>query len=253
MVWETAKFTVSLLSMSATTVAAIAAWMSAKAAKESADAAEKNIEVAQGQLKEMKSQRRDSVRPDLYIHPSENEFEYDKDLGYARIKRDQLVLSITNIGIGPAKMVICEWKLDYKECFNIIEPFNENNRFYVLKKDHVGFNEASGAFYEEDFRPRTLPMIATEKERTIKFPFIYLRIVGIMKELAEEGKIQKTEIPEIELYISYYNIFNEKTKPPKSFLISPEMKVKTSHKNDDGEKGYKGVIRMEPQELVRGE
>lgn len=198
----------------------------------------------------MAEERRDAVRPDFFIHPSKDEFVYDKNLGYGKFKLDNLALNITNIGIGPAKIVKCEWNFDYEKCFNIIKPFNKNDKFYYSEKNKIAFNESSVTYFEDDFHARLFPLINAGKEESIRFPFTYIRMLGIMKHLVEEGKLQEIDIPKIELCIGYLNIFNE-TIPPKSFLIHPIMNISTSHGSDGKIEGYQGVINIVPNEIVK--
>ncbi|ASF38875.1 hypothetical protein CEH05_07005 [Halobacillus halophilus] len=232
--FETAEFTVSLIAMAATTTAATAALISAIAAN-------KNIEIAKGQLEEIANQRRDAVRPDLYIRECESKFKYNKDLGYARTEVDQLLLYIENIGIGPAKMAEFKWIININKSLRAIEPFNKDNLFYRIENNQLMFNEAGVISYSEDFSTQTIPLFPADEKKGVRFPFTYTRLLGITIQLIQEGKIKREEVPEILLEVSYNNIFNEKIIK-KVYVINTEVVTQSLSTADNLISGYDVLI-----------
>ncbi|WP_406944131.1 hypothetical protein ACJA3J_12125 [Halobacillus sp. SY10] len=240
---DTAEFMISLIVMVATAIAAIAAMFSANAAN-------KNTEIAKGQLEEMAAQRRDDVRPDIYLYPSKNTYEYEMELGYGRTANDQVTFKMLNIGIGPAKIVKCEWnELNFEEWLTLIQPFNLDNRFYELSKSYVQFNEAGRTYFDEDFAIQILPLIMPDNKDVINLPFTYRRFLGIVYQLLIEENIKKEDIPQIELRVTFHNIFNESVF--RKFTISPEVFIGGSQTSDGELVNYRGEIKLMPRELTR--
>jgi hypothetical protein len=234
---EQAEILITLFGMVATVGAAIAAMISANAAKKSADLSSK-------QLEEMKQQRYDMNRPDVFIASKSIYLKYNPSKGYGNFIEDekQPELIISNVGQGHAKNINIRWELDISKHIQFIRTFSFGiSKVHRYIDDSELYTENGVSFIEDDMLANT-PVYLKGNEYSLKIPSSYLEILSLLMHLFQEEQLDSSVIPSLKLEMEFNDIYNNRNR--KRFEISPRIANQTSCTSDGKLSDYKIQINL---------
>ncbi|NMH68051.1 hypothetical protein HF072_04590 [Bacillus sp. RO3] len=234
---EQAELLITLFGMIATVGAAIAAMITASVAKRSADLSSK-------QLEEMKQQRYDMNRPDIYITSQLIYLKYNPSTGYGNFIENETLpeLIISNVGQGHAKNINIRWELDITKHIQFIRTFSfGGSKVHKYLEESELHTENGVTFIKDDMKTYT-PVYLKGKEYSLKIPFSYLEILSLLMHLFQEGLLDSSVIPSLELEMDFNDVYNNRNR--KRFVISPRIANQTSCTSDGRLSDYKIQINL---------
>ncbi|WP_175991533.1 hypothetical protein [Bacillus sp. Marseille-Q1617] len=239
---EQAELLITLFGMVATVGAAIAAMISASVAK-------KSTVLSSKQLEEMKQQRYDMNRPDVFIASKLIYLKYNPSTGYGNFIEDekQPELIISNVGQGHAKNINIKWELDVTRHIQFISTFSFGaSKVHRYIEESILNTENGVTFIEEDLKDYT-SVYLKGKEYSLKIPFSYLEILSLLLHLFQEEQLDSSVIPSIKLEMNFTDIYNNSNL--KRFVISPRIATQTSSTSDGKLSDYKIQLNLIVNEL----
>lgn len=259
---QIASIFLSFISVVIALFAGIASSKSANASKIAAQNAEK-------QLEETYNQRKDFVRPDLFINCDEYLLTYKsgkligqfykniEDLN-ANIVDSNLYLNFINIGEGHAKNIKMKWSMNLSEYVAFIIKYQENKEYIVGYQEfkQLDFNESSSIYLDKELES-SYPIFKRNEKYYIKVPYLYSRILNIyihilMKMQNEKSKLlREQQLPTIKLSISYFDVL--KNPFYSEYMISPIIHQLDSSTSDGEISEYNMKSILEVNELVKGQ
>ncbi|MEH7515108.1 hypothetical protein V7146_20515 [Gottfriedia acidiceleris] len=252
----------SFVSVVIALIATIASLKSAKASKIASQTAEK-------QLEETYNQRKDSIRPEIFINSDEYLLTYKsgkvigqfyksiEDLN-GNIVDSNLYLNLSNIGEGHAKNIHMNWSLNLSEHVAFIMKHQENKQYIVdyQESKRLDFNESSSIYLEKELEI-SHPIFKRNEKYDIKIPYLYSRILSIFIHILMKMEHEKSELlgekqlPKIKLSISYFDVL--KNPFYSEYMITPIINQLDSSTQDGEISVYNVKAILEVNELVKGQ
>ncbi|MHC2832617.1 hypothetical protein [Bacillus sp. F9_6S_D1_P_5] len=209
---------ISLISVLIALYASIVGRQSAKASEISAESAKK-------QLEEMINQRKDAVKPELFLEKETFGLKYSQGMDFVRFHHgnNMMNFTITNTGNGNAKRIRFEW--DYDEMSSSIKLIKENqkeNQYILEYKEgsHVSINNFGLTLLDLDFK-QEIPMLSADKNCKIHLPLSYTQILTIMIHLCNTKKLPLEQIPNLKLSLTYADVLGNEYS--QKFIFTPHL------------------------------
>ncbi|TYS57329.1 hypothetical protein FZC74_16695 [Sutcliffiella horikoshii] len=207
-----------------TLLAAIAAW-------KSATAAEASSEITSEQLEEMKQQRLEQKKPEIYISDSTHLLRYDFKKGYGNfVYKDKLPeIIVNNVGVGNARRIDFNWTFELNESIEIIKEYDIGKYIYrYIPNKYLGTE--NGVTFLDSEKNEYIPFLLKDHTFQLKIPFSYQEILSFFAHLYLEEYVSPSVFPVLKLDVQFRDVFGNLIE--KSFIIKPLLLNCSSNKED---------------------
>ncbi|AKE15671.1 hypothetical protein [Bacillus cereus] len=220
--------------------------------RQSAKASEKSANFAREQLELNNQQRKDAVRPDLFIKATEFQLIYNQEMNLGRFNSEYngMILPMNNVGSGHAKKVKFEW--DFDEFSSKVDLIMENeveSQYIIDYKEgsYIFFNESSHIFLDLDLE-YSMPMSSVDENYGVRLPSSYIQIFRIIIHLCITKKLPLDLIPKIKLSLTYADILGNQCS--QKFVFTPNIIPQSSTLTDNVITDYTVGIFMKVDEIL---
>jgi len=174
-------------------------------------------------VREMKKQRIEQIRPDIFISDKLVYFKFDSNKGYGSyVNQNKLPeLKIANVGLGYAKQIAFSWYIDINKYVDLIKGYEIGRKYIYKYIENQSLHTEGGVIFLDNDLKQYDAVYLKDKTYTINFPFSYLEILSFLYHLYLEEKLEPSEIPSIELNVDYKDAYNNLYK--RKFIITPRI------------------------------